>query len=58
MTDRFKLTARVENAKDGSDDLILIFPDEFAEEYGLIPGIKIDLSVENGSLLMRKVDEK
>lgn len=57
MDNTKKYYARVEDAKDGSGDAILIFPDDFAEEFGLLPGSEVDLRVENGDLIMRKVDE-
>jgi hypothetical protein len=49
-----KYFARVEDAGDGSGDAILIFPDDFAKEFGLLPGQIVDLNVENGVLTIRK----
>lgn len=57
MDNTKKYFARVEDAGDGSGDAILVFSDDFAEEFGLLPGSKVDFSVENGVLIMRKVDE-
>lgn len=57
MDNTKKYFARVEDAGDGSGDAILIFPNDFAEEFGLLLGSEVDLSVENGVLTMRKIDE-
>ena len=49
-----KRYARIEECPDGSGDSILIFPDDFAKEFGLLSGQIVDLNVENGVLTIRK----
>ena len=50
--------ATIEDAPDGSGDGILTFPPEFIEQYGWKEGDRVDISLENDTIVIRHLGNK
>ena len=53
-----KYTTEILDAKDGSGDGILTFPEELIKEMQWLEGDTLNLKVENGALLINNVTKK
>lgn len=51
-------TVTLEDAKDGSDDVILPFPDELIEELGWEEGDLLDFDIVEDRVIIKKLEKK
>lgn len=51
-------TVTLEDAKDGSDDVILPFPNELIEELGWVEGDLLDFDIIGDRVIIKKLGKK